>query len=103
MRLTLNILQFVLITIKTLFRSLYSSFVTHKSADTTGWVHFKAISHKASADLWKEIELDFTWTGHHNHDFCDDFSLSSQNHVMHSPNLCDDWNVIIIQSYVLLL
>ena len=47
---------------------------------------------------WTGLHLDWT-----SHDFCDDFSLSSQNHVMHSPNLCDDWNVIIIQSYVLLL
>ena len=73
----MTVLHFMLIIIKTLC-SLFSSFLTHESADTTGWVHFKAISPKASADLWKEIELDFTWTGHHNHDFCDDFSLLSQ-------------------------
>ena len=38
---------------------------------------------KASADLGKEIGLDFTdWTSH---DFCDDFSLSSQKS-------CDVWS-----------
>ena len=94
----LTVLHFVLIIIKTLC-SLYSSFLTHKSADTTGWVHFKAISPKASADLWKEIGLDFTWTGHHMI-FVMIFHYHHRNHVMSGPSLCDDRNVIIIQSYV---
>ena len=93
--LTLNALQLTLNSVDFTVFCLYSSFAIHKSADTTGWVHFKAISPKASADLWKEI-------GHHMI-FVMIFNYHHKNHVMSSPNLCDDWNVIIIQSYVLLL
>ena len=95
--------HFVLITIKTLF----VVYIHHLSPINLLILLVGCISKQLAPKLqliygrklnWTSLGLDITIMI-----FVMIFHYYHKNHVMSSPNLCDDWNVILIQSYVLLL